>query len=147
MDVGGSQWPCEIRILMTTHDRARTAQSFKPLLNTVAIPCAAIKAQHHKWVVNLMEKRFSERFSSNKSFEEVLRHLSCEQMQARRVLSCHQLATMEAKVDPIRSGGGRHCKVHSHHQLGLFHNDVFLEHVVLVKDTEHDVQELGDVFW
>ena len=55
-----------------------------------------------------MEKRFSERFSSNKSFEEVLRHLSCEQMQARRVLSCHQLATMEAKVDPIRSGSGRH---------------------------------------
>ena len=82
-----------------------------------------------------------------KSFEEVLRHLSCEQVHGRRVLSCHQLATMEAKVDPIRSGSGRHCKVHSHHELGLFYNDVFLEHVVLVKDTEHDVQELGDVFW
>ena len=54
---------------------------------------------------------------------------------------------MEAKVDPIRSGSGRHCEVHSHHQLSLFYNDVFWEHLVLVRDAEHDVQELGDVFW
>ena len=53
---------------------------------------------------------------------------------------------MEAKVDPIRSGGRRHCEVHSHHELGLLYNDLFLEHVVLVKDAEHDVQDLGDVF-
>ena len=77
---------------------------------------------------------------------EVLRHLSCEKVQARRVLSCHHLPTMEAKVDPIRSGGGRHCKVHSHHELGLQKNYLFLEHVVLIKDAEHDVQDLGDVF-
>ena len=50
-----------------------------------------------------------------KSFEEVLRHLSCEQVQARRLLSCHHLPTMEAKVNPIPSGSCRHFKVHSHH--------------------------------
>ena len=54
------------------------------------------------------------------SLTEVLRHPSCEQVHARRVLSCHHLQTMEAKVNPIRSGRGRHCEVHSDHEPSLF---------------------------
>ena len=52
--------------LMTRHDRARTAQSFNPLLNTLAIPCATITAQHHRLILILTAQRFSERLSSNK---------------------------------------------------------------------------------
>ena len=80
------------------------------------------------------------------SFKEMLRHPSCEHVQARRWLSCHHLVTMEAKVNLICRCSGRYCKVHSHHQLSPFYNDVFWELVVLVKGVEHDVQELGDVF-
>ena len=47
--------------------------------------------------------------------------------------SRHHFPTMAAKIDPIRSGGSLHCEVFSHQWLTLFHNDVFWEHVVLVK--------------
>ena len=79
------------------------------------------------------------------SFTEVLRHLCCAQVQARPVSSCHHFATMEATVNPIRSGRSRYCEVHSDQQLIHFHNDVFWEHVVLVRGADHDVQELGGV--
>ena len=46
------------------------------------------------------------------SFAEMLRHLTCEQVQARRVLSCNHITKMEGTVNPIRSGGNRYCQVH-----------------------------------
>ena len=79
------------------------------------------------------------------SFTEVLRHLCCAQVQAHRVSSYHHVATMEATVNPIRSGRSRYCEVHSHQQLNHFHYDVLWENVFLVRGADHDVQELGDV--
>ena len=48
------------------------------------------------------------------SFAEVLRHLTCEQVQARRVLSCHHITKMEGTINPIRSGRSRYSEVQSH---------------------------------
>ena len=62
----------------------------------MAIACVTIKAQHHILIANWLGQCFSQRFSSNKSFTEELRHLCCEQVQARRVSSCHHFASIQS---------------------------------------------------
>ena len=66
----------------------------------------------------------------------------CKRVGCRPVIASRR---WKQQSNSIRSGESRHCSVHSRQWLPLFHRDVFWEHVVLVKDADHDVQELGGV--
>ena len=61
--------------------------------------------RYHQATAPHVDREFAGTTLQQDSFTEVLRHLCCEQAQARRVTSCHHLATMEATVNPIRNGG------------------------------------------
>ena len=88
---------CEILMLRQSSD----GTVLLALPNTVSISCVSTRAPH-------IDRRFggttllAEIWFEQESCTEVLRHLCCEPVQARRVPSFHHFATMEAQVNPIR---------------------------------------------
>ena len=110
--VAGEGMNCEIQLFDDDAWQSSDGSVLLALATTMAISCDAIRAQHHTLIYNLMRQRFWERVSSNKIVSlkcfAISPANSCKRVECGPVIRSRR----RKKVNPIRSGRNRYCRVH-----------------------------------